>query len=126
VRPAAAFGRDPGDDLVGVGDITGLAVDAVRGIEFEARPGSARRLFHLVHRRGAEVLARIAKLPHATIVADIEVCDLQVGGLVLLVVRGRVINGQRVWSNEFPSGLGLRFRVRHFTSHLHALVPGLC
>src|SRR5437588_11968890 len=36
IRPPAAFGRHPGNDLVGVGDVTGLAVNAVRGVQGDA------------------------------------------------------------------------------------------
>ena len=34
VGAAAAFGDDPVDDLVGVGDVAGFAVDAVGGVDF--------------------------------------------------------------------------------------------
>jgi ketosteroid isomerase-like protein len=33
-QPAAAFGDDPIDNLVGIGDVTGFAVDAVGGVDF--------------------------------------------------------------------------------------------
>src|SRR5579864_5744013 len=36
IRPAAAFGWNPGDDLVGVHDVAGFAVHAVRGIQADA------------------------------------------------------------------------------------------
>ena len=36
VRPAAALRRNPGDDLVRVGDVAGLAVHAVRRIQADA------------------------------------------------------------------------------------------
>src|SRR5207253_4460940 len=35
VGSATAFGRGPGDDLVGIGDVAGLAVNAVRGVDLE-------------------------------------------------------------------------------------------
>src|SRR6185436_12847190 len=47
VRSAAAFGRHPVDDLVGVGDVAGLAVHAVRGVDVEAQlVGPARGVGH--------------------------------------------------------------------------------
>ena len=35
VRAAAALGRNPGDDLVWIHDVAGLAVNAVRRIEMD-------------------------------------------------------------------------------------------
>ena len=32
IRPAAAFGRDPVDDLIRIGDVARLAVDTVREV----------------------------------------------------------------------------------------------
>jgi hypothetical protein len=34
VWAAATFWRDPVDDLVGIGDVAGFAVDAVGGVDF--------------------------------------------------------------------------------------------
>ena len=34
VGAAAAFGDDPIDNLVGIGDVAGFAVDAVGGVDF--------------------------------------------------------------------------------------------
>jgi len=58
VRPPAAFGRDPGDDLVGVGDVAGFAVDAVGGIEADAfAVGLSGGVEHFVDVGGTEILA---------------------------------------------------------------------
>src|SRR4051812_33593936 len=38
IRPAAAFGWNPSDIAVGILDIAGFAVNAVLGIDLEARP----------------------------------------------------------------------------------------
>ena len=63
VGATAAFGDDPVDDLVGVGDVAGLAVDAIRGVDLEL----CAVLFagDLVNRRGTEILAGIAVLYYA-------------------------------------------------------------
>src|ERR1700691_3251699 len=61
VRAAAAFWRNPGDDLVGVGDVTGLAVDAVRRVQAEALAvGLSGIVHHFIDVGGAEILAGAA------------------------------------------------------------------
>ena len=35
IRATAAFGYDPVDNLVGIGDIARFAVDAIRGVDFQ-------------------------------------------------------------------------------------------
>ena len=77
IGPAAALRRNPGDDLVGIGDIAGFAVDAVGRIEFEAFALASGQFLHLIDRRGTKVLARVSKLLRATDVADIKVGNLQ-------------------------------------------------
>src|SRR5262245_16539091 len=37
LRPAASFGRHPGDDLIRIHDVAGLAVHAVRRVDLQAR-----------------------------------------------------------------------------------------
>src|SRR5688572_15624130 len=37
LRPATAFRRHPGDDLIGIHDVARLAVHAVRGVDLQAR-----------------------------------------------------------------------------------------
>src|SRR5947207_7383496 len=64
VRPRAAFGCGPGDDLVRILDVAGLAVDAVGGVDLQPPPAVAV-VHHLVDARRAEALARIAEFPGA-------------------------------------------------------------
>ena len=87
---AAAFGGNPGDDLVGIGDITGFAMNAVGGIDFQTRAGTLRAGFHLVNRRRAEILARVAVFHRTALVTDIEVGDLQVARLIFVVMGARM------------------------------------
>ena len=54
VRAASAFGRDPGDDLVGVHDVAGLAVDAVGGVEHQLLALTVAAVHHLVDVGGAK------------------------------------------------------------------------
>ena len=46
-----------------------------------------RPFHHFVHRSRAEMLARIAKLLHATMVTNIRIADHQVDRLVILMTR---------------------------------------
>src|SRR5438874_10900659 len=78
IRPATAFGRHPGDDLVGVHDVAGLAVDAVGGIQVNLfAVGHVCGFHHFINVGRAEILAGVAELHHATSVADIGVMDDQ-------------------------------------------------
>ena len=43
IGAASTFGWDPGDDLIGIGDVTGLAVHAVRKVNLQALAGATRR-----------------------------------------------------------------------------------
>src|SRR5258706_2647451 len=89
LRAAAPLRGDPGDDLVRVGDVARLAVDAVAGVDLQ--PPSAPLLrHHLVHRRRAEPLARVAVLRGTARLADRRIGHVQVDRLVLVVLRPRV------------------------------------
>ena len=44
-------------------------------------------IHHFIHRRRAEMLARIAKLLHTTMVTNIHIADHQVDRLVILMTR---------------------------------------
>src|SRR5262249_45801732 len=79
IGPSAALGNDPVDDLVGIGDVAGLAMHAVRGIDFQ--PWLALLLGHLIDRCGTEILARIAVLAGATRGADIRLGHNQLARL---------------------------------------------
>src|SRR5690606_23050579 len=85
VRPGAAFGRDPGDDLVRVLDIAGLAVHAVGRVDLQPAAGGV--LDHLVDARRTEARARVAVLHGATLDTDAGVVHHQVHRLVLVVRR---------------------------------------
>src|SRR5690348_886123 len=89
VRTAAAFRRGPGDDLVRVLDVAGLAMHAVRRVDLQALAGAVGH--DLVDAGGAETLARIAVFLDALGDADIRVGDLEVDRLILVVLgRGEV------------------------------------
>src|SRR6185503_14804774 len=86
LRAAAPLGRGPGDDLIRVHYVAGLAVDAVAGVDLQPQPAPLLR-DHFIDRRRAEALARVAVLDGAAVLADRRVGDLEVRGLVLLVPR---------------------------------------
>src|SRR5439155_5055427 len=85
LRPAAAFRRDPGDDLVRVHDVARLAMNAVRRVDLQLLAGALAH-DHLVDVRRAEALARVAVLLGADRVADVGVHE-QVHRLILVVTR---------------------------------------
>src|ERR1700680_3930354 len=67
VGAAAAFGRDPGDDLVGVRDVAGFAVDAVGRVQADALAiGLTWVIEHFVNVGGTEILAGAAEFFHAS------------------------------------------------------------
>ena len=68
VRASAAFGDYPVNDLVGIGDVAGFAVDAVGGVDLELE--SVFLLHGFVDGGGAEILAGIAVLDTAAIGAN--------------------------------------------------------
>src|ERR1700722_3451004 len=92
VRSTAAFRWHPGDDLVGVGDVAGFAVHAVRGDQADALAVRLRRvIYHFVHICGTEILTGAAEFFHAARVANICVVNDQVRGLVFFVLGARVV-----------------------------------
>src|SRR5271165_1836628 len=99
VGAAAAFGNDPVDDLVGVGDVAGFAVHAVGGVDFQFCAGGIFSDF--VDRGGAEILAGVAVLDDAFGRADVQIADQEMRWLVVVVARagvvdvGEAIKGQR-------------------------------
>src|SRR5271169_1262541 len=107
VGSATTLRRHPGDDLVGIHDVAGLAVHAVGSIEMnlQATRGISR-LFHFIHTCGAEILAGVAVLLHATLVADGRVVDNQVRGLVFLMLSARVIHVGEFVEGELAVAFG--------------------
>src|ERR1700682_61604 len=92
IRAAATLGWNPGNDLVGVLNVAGFAVHAVRGIQADALAiGRGFVVHHLVDVRGAEVLARAAELFHAPVVTDVGVLNQQMRGLIFFVLGAGMI-----------------------------------
>src|SRR6185437_415689 len=92
VRAAAALGRHPGDDLVRISNVAGLAVDAIRRVQADALAvGLSGVVHHFVNIRRAEILARVAEFLHAASIADIGLVNDQVRWLVLFVLGAGVI-----------------------------------
>ncbi len=92
IRAAAALGWNPGNDLIGVLNVASLAVHAVRGIQADALAmGRGFVVHHLVDVRGAEILARAAKLFHATLIADVGVLNQQVRRLIFFMLGAGMI-----------------------------------
>src|SRR5271157_6227250 len=63
IWPAATFWHGPINDLVGIGDVARLAMNAIGGVDLQLQRVA---LFgHFVDRRGTKILAGIAVLFHA-------------------------------------------------------------
>src|SRR6266568_546298 len=90
VGTAAAFGNDPLDNLVGIGDVAGLAVDAVGRVDFQPQLAFFRG--HFVHRRWTKVLAGISVFGDALGGTNVQIRDDQMAGLVFLVARAGVVD----------------------------------
>src|SRR5215203_1227260 len=86
---AAAFGRDPVDDLIRIHDVAGLTVHAVGGVDLQLLPALAG-VHHLVDVGRAEARAGIPVLLAATRRTDVRVVDDEMGRLILGMPRARV------------------------------------
>ena len=122
---AAPFGRNARDDLVGIGDITGLAVNAIRGIDLQVCTGAIRIVFHLVYRGRTEILAGIAVLNRAAMVTNIKVRNLQVRGLVFLMMCARVEHVRNLIEGKLAIGFDSYRRIpRALVEAPHVFVAG--
>jgi hypothetical protein len=95
VGASAALGNDPVDDLVGIGDIAGLTVDAVGGANLQLK--RAVFVYRLIDGRGTKVLTGIAVLDRAFSGANLQVVHDQMARLIFFVPRPGVVDvGQAV------------------------------
>src|SRR6266849_5680615 len=104
VRAAAAFGDDPIDNLIRVGDVAGLAMHAIRGVDFQLH-AAVRFLGHLVHRSRTKILARIPVFHDALCGADVRVRDAKMARLIFLMPRPRVIYVRQPVKRQFAIAL---------------------
>src|SRR5580704_13621233 len=92
IRSAATLGRHPGDDLVRIGDVAGLAVHTVRRVQADALSVGLRGVVdHLVDIGWTEILARAAEFFYAARVADVSIVNDEMGWLVLFVLGAGVV-----------------------------------
>src|ERR1700690_3219416 len=92
VRAATTFGWNPGDDLVGVLNVAGFAVHAVRWVEADTLAVGSRRIFeHFVDVGGGEILAGTAEFLHAALVADVRIVNDEVRRLIFFVLGAGVV-----------------------------------
>ena|SRR5437016_3613739 len=85
-RTATALRRDPIDDFVRIHDVASLAMDAVGKIDLQAPP-SVSVFDHLINGGGTEELAWVAVLIRAAWMTDIRLQDVEMAGLIFIVVR---------------------------------------
>lgn len=101
IGPTAAFRWDPGDDLVGIHNVAGFAVDTIGEIDGDLlRAGHVGGLDHLVNFSRTEVLAGIAVLNRTTCVADIRVMYHEVYRLIVIVLGAGVIDVSKFVESE--------------------------
>ena len=93
IRAFAALRRDPADYIIGVGDITGLAVYAIRGSQLKFLfAGAGWVINHFIHIGGTKMLAGIAVFNGAAIVADIIISNHQMRWLFFFVLGAGFVN----------------------------------
>ena len=107
IRTAPAFRHDPVNDLVGIGDVAGLAMNAIGGVNFQFEL-AVGILGHFVDRRGAKILARIAVLYDALCGSNIQIAHDQVAGLIFLVAGAGMIDIGEPVKSEFAITLETR------------------
>ena len=99
VGTATALGDDPVDNLVGIGDVAGLAVHAIRSVDFQLR-WAAGFFHHFIDRGGTKILAGIAVFDDAFRGTSVGVGNAQMAGLILLVARPRVVDVGKAIESE--------------------------
>ena len=71
----ASLRGDPSNNLIWIGDVAGLAVNAVRGVKLQFHLAFTMGVIHhRIDRRRTEMLAGVAVFFGAPVVADIKVC----------------------------------------------------
>ncbi len=98
VWAAATFWRNPVDDLIGVGDVAGFAVDTVGRVDFQFRLAFFRD--HLVNRRRTKILAGVAVLADAAIAANIGLEHDEMARLILFMARAGMIDVREAIERE--------------------------
>src|SRR6266436_5227562 len=91
VGAAATFGDDPINNLVGIGNITRLAMHAIRGVDLQLQ-AAIRLLGHLVHRSRTKILAGIPVFLDALCCTNIRVRHAKMARLIFLMPRPGVIH----------------------------------
>jgi hypothetical protein len=117
VWAAAAFGGNPSDDLVGILNVAGLAVNAIGRIQ--ADPFAVGRgviVKHFIYVGRAEILARAPEFLYAACIANVSVLNEQVSRLVIFVLRPRMIEVGEFVESEFAVAFGWTDQVGLCTS----------
>src|ERR1700679_2432518 len=99
VGATAALGGDPVDDLVGVGDVAGFAVDAVGGADLQL--GAVFIRHHFVHGGGTKILAGVAVFADAAVATDVRLENYEVARLIFFVARSGMIDVGEAIEGEF-------------------------
>jgi len=104
---AASLGHHPVDVLLGVLDITGLAVDAVLGVDLQLHVAALLVGHVLVDAGGAEALLGSLVKRQVVVHRNAVVLEGQMGGLVALVVRTSESHRREQIEGDLAIGLGV-------------------
>ena len=128
VRSAPTFRRDPVDYLVGIGDVAGFAVDAVREVHFQFATARLRIRFHFIDLSRTKTLARISVLFGTSGRTDLGVEYVEVRRLIFIMSHGSVVDIRDLIERELL--VDLHTPVSLFNGwqpiprqHLHSLMP---
>lgn len=104
---ATSLGHHPVDVLLGVLDITGLAVDAVLSVNLQLHVAALLVGHVLVNASGAESLLGSLVQRQIMVHGDAVVLEGQMGGLVALVVCARQCYRRQQIEGDLAIGLGV-------------------
>ena len=129
VGTLSAFWRRPRDDLVGIRDVAGLAVDAVFVVDKEPFPSRVIGVVHhFVDRGWAEAFAGVSIVPGTDRRADVRIGDFEMVGLVGFMRRPTETD--EMFFAEGQLAVELKFFLRpffgrQFPDFLHGCVTGM-
>src|SRR5438105_15235143 len=100
VGAAPAFGNDPVNNLVRVGDVAVFAVHEIRSVDFQLRR-AAGFLHYFIDGRRTKILAGIAVFDDAIRRTDVGVGNMKMTRLILFVARSRMVDVGEAIEGEF-------------------------
>src|SRR5947208_3969268 len=99
-RASSAFGRNPVDHLIRIHDVARLAMDAVGGIDLQAKL-SVSGIGHLINGGRTEELAGVTVFGSTARMANIRLQDDEMAWLIFVVIGSRIINIREFVKRQF-------------------------